>query len=116
MEHGHHSDEQVAQMCAIARALMARPKILLLDDCLSAVDTETEKALLSELRESTGGRTVLVAAHRLTTVSEANEIIVLSQGGEIAARGTHEELLASPGWYRDTWGQQQRTAALEEEL
>lgn len=102
------------QRTCIARALARSPKILLLDDCLSAVDTETERALLSELRESAGGRTVLVAAHRLTTVSEANEIVVLSQGGGIAARGTHEELIASPGWYRDTWDQQQRTAALEE--
>jgi ATP-binding cassette subfamily B multidrug efflux pump len=101
------------QRTCIARALAREPKVLLLDDCLSAVDTETEKALLGELRESGVGRTVLVAAHRLTTVAEADDIVVLSQEGGIAARGTHEALLAQPGWYRDTWEQQQRVAALE---
>lgn len=100
------------QRTCIARALARDPKVLLLDDCLSAVDTETEKALLGELRASGEGRTVLVAAHRLTTVAEADHIVVLTAEGSIEAEGTHEELLDRAGWYRDTWDQQQRIASL----
>ena len=100
------------QRTCIARALAREPRVLLLDDCLSAVDTETEKALLRELRASGAGRTVLVAAHRLTTVAEADEVVVLGADGRIADRGTHEDLIARPGWYRETWEQQQRVAAL----
>ena len=101
------------QRVCIARALARDPRVLLLDDCLSAVDTETEKALLEELRQSGAQRTVLVAAHRLSTVSEADEILVLSPTGTIADRGRHAELIARPGWYRRTWEQQQRLAGLE---
>jgi ATP-binding cassette, subfamily B, multidrug efflux pump len=101
------------QRTCIARALAREPKVLLLDDCLSAVDTETEKQLLAELRSSGEGRTVLIAAHRLTTVARCDQIVVLSAQGKIDARGTHNGLLAEPGWYRDTWEGQQRIAALE---
>ena len=100
------------QRTCIARALAREPRVLLLDDCLSAVDTETERALLAELRESGEGRTVIVAAHRLTTVAEADQIVVLSPEGRVAARGTHAALLTAPGWYRETWETQQRAAAL----
>jgi ATP-binding cassette subfamily B multidrug efflux pump len=96
------------QRTCIARALAKQPRILVLDDCLSAVDTETERDLLHGLRTAGDGRTVVVAAHRLSTVREADEIIVLNEAGQIAARGTHDELIVTEGWYRDTWHRQQR--------
>lgn len=101
------------QRTCIARALARDPRILVLDDCLSAVDTETERELLSSLRTAGQGRTVVVAAHRLSTVREADLICVLTKDGRVEATGTHDELIARPGWYRDTWEQQQRTESLE---
>lgn len=100
------------QRTCIARALARNPKILVLDDCLSAVDTETERDLVGSLRTAGEGRTVLVAAHRLSTVKEADRILVLSKDGSVETTGTHDELIARPGWYRDTWDQQQRTESL----
>ncbi|MEM9383087.1 MAG: ABC transporter ATP-binding protein [Planctomycetota bacterium] len=108
------------QRTCIARALARDPKILVLDDCLSAVDTETERELLGSLRTAGEGRTVLVSAHRLSTVKEADRIVVLTAEGTVEATGTHAELLARPGWYAETWEQQQRTeslaAAVESEI
>lgn len=108
------------QRTCIARALARDPRILLLDDCLSAVDTETERELVGSLRTAGQGRTVLVAAHRLSTVRAADRILVLSADGRMETVGTHDELVARPGWYRDTWEQQQRTeslsAAVEDEV
>ena len=104
------------QRTCIARALARDPKILILDDCLSAVDTETERELLGSLRSAGQGRTVLVAAHRLTTVKDADRILVLSADGGMEAVGTHDELLRRAGWYSDTWEQQQRTESLVESL
>jgi ATP-binding cassette subfamily B protein len=104
------------QRTCIARALARDPRVLILDDCLSAVDTETERELLGSLRTAGEGRTVLVAAHRLSTVAEADQILVLGRGGHVEALGDHEALLARDGWYRTTWEQQQRRAALEEGL
>jgi ATP-binding cassette subfamily B multidrug efflux pump len=103
------------QRTCIARALARDPRVLVLDDCLSAVDTETESRLLGTLREAGSGRTVVVAAHRLSTVASCDEILVLSEDGAIAQRGTHEELVAREGWYRDTWEQQQRRESRESE-
>lgn len=100
------------QRTCIARALARNPKILVLDDCLSAVDTETERDLLGSLRTAGEGRTVLVAAHRLSSVKEADKILVLTNDGSTETVGTHEELIARAGWYRDTWEQQQRTESL----
>jgi len=103
------------QRTCIARALARDPRVLVLDDCLSAVDTETEQELLGSLRRAGERRTVVASAHRLSTVTGADEILVLSPEGRIADRGTHAELVARPGWYRDTWEQQQRRAEVEVE-
>lgn len=100
------------QRTCIARALAREPRILLLDDCLSAVDTETEKELVGSLQSAGEGRTVVVAAHRLSTVQAADRILVLTRSGEVEAIGSHDELIEVEGWYRETWEQQQRTESL----
>ncbi len=88
------------QRVAIARALLANPRILILDDATSSVDATTEAAIKAGLREAMAGRTTLVIAHRLSTVSLADEVVVLD-GGRIVDRGTHEELLEGCGFYRE---------------
>ena len=86
------------QRLAIARAITADPKVLILDDCLSAVDTKTESAILQNLRTVLDGRTGLVISHRVRAVQDADEIIVI-EDGRITQRGTHDELLAEQGYY-----------------
>jgi ABC-type multidrug transport system fused ATPase/permease subunit len=88
------------QRVAIARALLADPRILILDDATSSVDATTEAAIKQGLREAMTGRTTFIIAHRLSTVSLADEIIVLD-GGEIVDRGTHESLMEGCGFYRE---------------
>ena len=95
------------QRTCIARALARDPKVLVLDDALSAVDTETERRLLDHLRRAGKGRTVVIAAHRLSSVARADRIVVLQKDGNVEAIGTHAELLARDGWYRKTWRRQQ---------
>ncbi len=85
---------------AIARALLADPRILILDDATSSVDATTEAAIKTGLREAMAGRTTFIIAHRLSTVSLADEIIVLDHGA-IVDRGTHEELMEGCGFYRE---------------
>jgi ATP-binding cassette subfamily B multidrug efflux pump len=102
------------QRTAIARALARDPRVLILDDALSAVDTETERHLIDHLRRAGQARTVLIAAHRLSSVREAEQILVLDSSGSPTEKGTHEELLASGGWYARTWAQQQTRHELEE--
>ena len=80
------------QRIAIARALLADPRILILDDATSSVDARTEAAIKRGLREVMAGRTTFIVAHRLSTISLADEIVVMD-GGRIVDRGTHEELL-----------------------
>jgi ATP-binding cassette subfamily B multidrug efflux pump len=100
------------QRTCIARALARNPRVLVLDDCLSAVDTETEKELVSNLRDVGEGRTVILAAHQLSTVRSAEQVLVLTVEGTPADLGTHDQLIERPGWYRDTWRQQQRLEEL----
>jgi ATP-binding cassette subfamily B protein len=88
------------QRIAIARALLANPRILILDDATSSVDATTETAIKAGLREAMAGRTTFVIAHRLSTVSLADEVVVMD-AGRIVDRGSHEELLDGCGFYRE---------------
>ncbi|KAK4537471.1 hypothetical protein CDCA_CDCA12G3496 [Cyanidium caldarium] len=95
------------QRVAIARAILKNPVILALDEATAALDTATEKAIQANLREVCAGRTTVMVAHRLSTVVHADEILVLSEGGEIVERGTHQQLLAREhGRYKEMWAAQ----------
>lgn len=99
------------QRTAIARALIRNPRILILDDALSSVDTQTEDKILNHLREIMRGRTTIFISHRVSTVRNADQIAVL-HGGHIVEIGRHDELLARDGYYTDLYNKQ----LLEEEL
>ena len=99
------------QRTAIARAVIRDPRILILDDSLSSVDTQTEERILSRLRGVMHGRTTILISHRTSTVQDADQIVVL-RDGRIIERGTHDELLARGGYYADLYQKQ----LLEEEL
>jgi len=99
------------QRTAIARALIRNPRILILDDALSSVDTYTEERILNHLRDMMRGRTTIFISHRVSTVRAADQIAVL-HGGSIVEIGTHDELIVRNGYYADLYNKQ----LLEEEL
>ena len=98
------------QRISIARALIADPEILIFDDCLSAVDTETEEIILKNLEKATKGKTTIIISHRASSVKNADQILVLDEGKMIES-GTHDELIDNGGYYQDIYNQQ-----LEEKL
>ncbi|NIK74901.1 ATP-binding cassette subfamily B protein [Thermonema lapsum] len=93
------------QRVSIARALIRKPKLLLLDDCLSAVDTNTEHRILENLREMMEGRTSIIISHRVSSAKLADQIIVLDEG-RIVERGTHESLMSAGGLYKQLYEKQ----------
>ncbi|MDQ0206233.1 ABC transporter transmembrane domain-containing protein [Alkalicoccobacillus murimartini] len=100
------------QRISIARALIIDPKVLILDDSLSAVDAATEEYILGQLKEHRKGQTNIITAHRLSAIHHAENIIVLSDG-EIIEQGNHQELMSSGGWYSTMYNQQQLESLVE---
>ncbi|MCX9157750.1 ABC transporter ATP-binding protein/permease [Niveibacterium sp. 24ML] len=101
------------QRVAIARALLKNPPILIFDEASSALDSKTEKAIQAQLEAAAKGRTAIVIAHRLSTVMNADEILVLDNG-RVVERGQHTTLLAANGQYASMWALQQQEAAKDE--
>ncbi|MDA9863489.1 ABC transporter ATP-binding protein/permease [Flavobacteriales bacterium] len=101
------------QRISIARAVLRKPRILIFDDCLSAVDTETEAIILGNLRRIMEGRTSIIVSHRVSTVRDADLILVLDEG-QVLERGTHTELMAQNGLYAELHSKQEGTASKED--
>ncbi|MFW5794207.1 MAG: ABC transporter ATP-binding protein [Bacillota bacterium] len=102
------------QRISIARALLKKPNILIMDDSFSAVDTKTEESVISNLRKLRKGQTTIIIAHRVSTIKSADQIVFL-EDGEIFAKGTHDELLESCELYKELVLRQQLESELEEE-
>lgn len=100
------------QRISIARALITNPELLILDDALSAVDAKTEEAILSALKKERSDQTTIIAAHRISSVMHAEEVIVIDDG-EFVERGNHSELIQLNGWYKEMYEKQQLEAKLE---
>ncbi|MGM9988337.1 MAG: ABC transporter transmembrane domain-containing protein [Bacillaceae bacterium] len=94
------------QRISIARALLMKPDILILDDCLSAVDAKTEEKIVSALKEERVGKTTIITAHRLSSIVHADHIVVLDQG-EVIQYGNHQSLMSMDGWYKEMYERQQ---------
>jgi ATP-binding cassette subfamily B protein len=108
-EQGHNFSQGQRQLLAIARAILADPRILILDEATSSVDTRTEMLIQQALLNLMTGRTAFVIAHRLSTIRSAEQVLVID-GGRIVERGTHEELLARQGFYHRMYMSQYRRA------
>ena len=103
------------QRTALSRAIVINPKILILDDAFSSVDTETEASILKEMKDVMGNRTTILISHRISTLKNADSIIVLDKG-ELIEEGTHEELINKKGLYYTIFMKQQLSGELEEVL
>ena len=99
------------QRISIARAIIKGPEIMLFDDCLSAVDTETEEKILKSLREISQGKTTIIVSHRVSSAKDADKIIVL-EDGEVIQKGTHESLINIDGYYKELYLKQLSTKEL----
>ncbi|MGB7366535.1 ABC transporter ATP-binding protein [Carnobacterium jeotgali] len=102
------------QRIAIARALAVEPECLILDDSLSAVDAQTEETILSLLKQERRHKTTIISAHRISSIMNADEIIVMEKG-TISERGSHQELIKTEGWYNDMYHKQQLEKKLDGE-
>ncbi|QWG59794.1 ABC transporter transmembrane domain-containing protein [Bacillus mycoides] len=100
------------QRISIARALLTNAEILILDDCLSAVDAKTEETILTALKRERAEKTTIITAHRLSAIQHANLILVIDEGRGIQ-RGTHEQLMKENGWYKEMYESQQLEALVE---
>ncbi|MCH4568933.1 ABC transporter transmembrane domain-containing protein [Bacillus sp. ES1-5] len=100
------------QRISIARALLTNAEILILDDCLSAVDAKTEETILNALKRERAGKTTIITAHRLSAIQHANLILVVDEG-RIVQRGIHEQLMKENGWYKEMYESQQLEALVE---
>lgn len=103
------------QLISFARVILANPRLFVLDEATSSIDTETEQLIQQAIVEVLSGRTSLVVAHRLSTIRHADRILVI-RGGKIAEQGTHEELLAQKGYYHDLYLHQFREEKLQDAL
>ncbi|MGE7870329.1 ABC transporter ATP-binding protein [Bacillus paramycoides] len=100
------------QRISIARALLTNAEILILDDCLSAVDAKTEETILTALKRERAEKTTIIIAHRLSAIQHANLILVIDEG-MVVQRGTHEQLMNENGWYKEMYESQQLEALVE---
>ncbi|PYZ94074.1 multidrug ABC transporter permease/ATP-binding protein [Salipaludibacillus keqinensis] len=101
------------QRIAIARALIKKPEIMLLDDALSAVDAKTESTIVKNIRQERAGKTTFIAAHRMSAVRHADLILVMDEGN-VTEAGTHEQLMNQQGWYSEQYTKQQLEKGTEE--
>jgi ABC-type multidrug transport system fused ATPase/permease subunit len=113
-ERGHNLSQGQRQLLSISRAILADPRILILDEATSSVDTRTEVLIQRALNELLSGRTSFVIAHRLSTIRNADKVIVIDEG-KIVERGTHTSLMAAQGRYYELYMSQFRRDQDEEE-